>query len=133
MTRRLWATLGGMLFEEFPIVRSGPHVGGRRLDGLVVLDGPSRVAARRETIQLSGRDVVVIQTKANRLGMNLLGQALFSGELVRQAGVASVRSIALCTANDEMLQPLAARYGIEVVVDDGDGPRWVRAADEGSR
>jgi hypothetical protein len=132
MTRRLWATLGGTLFEEFPLVRSGPAVGGRRLDGLILVDEPSRLAASRETFELPGRDVVVIQTKANRLGMNVLGQALFSAELLRQAGVASVRTIALCTANDEVLQPLAARYGIEVVVDEGEGPRWVRSLGDAS-
>src|SRR4051812_6289410 len=127
MTRRLWQTLGGTLFEDYVAGPPGPNRGTRRLDGLVVVDGPDRIAARDEAPLLAGHDVVVIQTKANRLGMNLLGQALFSADLVRSAGPRRVRTIALCTADDEVLRPLAVRYGIEVVVDDGGGPSWVTA------
>jgi hypothetical protein len=125
MTRRLWQALGGTLFEEYVAVHPGRNRGTRRLDGVVVVDGPGRIAARGEAPQLAGHDVVVIQTKANRLGMNLLGQALFSAELLRDAGARRLRTIALCTADDEVLRPLAVRYGIEVVVDDGNGPLWV--------
>jgi hypothetical protein len=57
--------------------------------------------------------------------MNLLGQALFSAELVRGAGPRRLRTIALCTVDDQVLRPLAVQYGIEVVVDDGSGPRWL--------
>jgi hypothetical protein len=53
--------------------------------------------------------------------MNLLGQTLFSAELLRSAGLRNIRTIALCTADDEVLRPLAMRYGIEVVVDAGQG------------
>jgi hypothetical protein len=74
---------------------------------------------------LAGREVVVIQAKASRLGMNVLGQALFSRELLRAAGPRRIRTIALCTGDDEVLRPLAEEYGIEIVVDDGDGPRWL--------
>lgn len=69
--------------------------------------------------------MVVIQTKASRLGMNVLGQALFSAEILRASGARELRTIALCTGDDEILRPLAQRYGIEVVVDDGAGPRWM--------
>ncbi len=65
--------------------------------------------------------------------MNVLGQALFSAELLRQTGARGVRTIALCTADDEVLRPLAMRYGIEVVVDDGDGPRWMTPLSDASR
>ena len=69
--------------------------------------------------------MVVIQTKASRLGMSVLGQALFSAEILRAAGPREIRTIALCTADDELLRPLAQCHGIEVVVDKGDGPRWM--------
>src|SRR3954465_5981803 len=128
MTRRLWQTLGGTLFEEYTVVPPGPNRGTRRLDGLVILDGPHGIATRTESPHLTGQGVVAIQTKANRLGMNLLGQALFSAELLRSAGAERVRTIALCTADDEVLRPLAVQYGIEVVVDAGEGPHWLTPA-----
>ena len=133
MTRRLWKELGGTLFEEHLAVPPGPNRGARRLDGLLLLTEPFRLASRGETPELARQDVVVIQTKASRLGMNVLGQALFSAELLRQAGARGVRTIALCTADDEVLRPLAMRYGIEVVVDDGDGPRWMTPLSDVSR
>ncbi|RKQ90392.1 hypothetical protein C8N24_0194 [Solirubrobacter pauli] len=125
MTRRLWQAIGGTLFEEFVAVAPGPRTGTRRLDGLVLPDEPTRIAGRGEVPDLVDRDVVVIQTKASRLGMNVLGQALFSAELLRPAGPRRIRTIALCTADDQVLRPLAERYGIEVVVDNGTGPRWL--------
>lgn len=70
---------------------------------------------------LRGRDVVVIQTKAKRLGLYLMGQCLFSRDLVLELGAKSVRSIALCTKDDAVLRPLLeAHEGCEVVVFDGD-------------
>ena len=66
---------------------------------------------------MEGKDVIVVQAKANRLGMYLMGQTLFSAQLVRRFKPKSVRSVALCTANDEILRPLLEKYkGMEVVV-----------------
>jgi hypothetical protein len=47
--------------------------------------------------------------------MYLMGQAFFSVHLVRRLGVASVRTVALCTDYDEVLGPIARDHGIEVV------------------
>ena len=96
-------------------MQRGPDRGHRLLDGVVILWGP-RVIAKAADVQIAGRDIVVIQTKASRLGMYLLGQALFSRHLVEPFGPKSVRSVAVCTRGDAMLEPLAARYGIDVVV-----------------
>ena len=61
------------------------------------------------------------QTKASRLGMNLMGQCLFSRDLVIGLGAKTVRSIALCTQDDFTLRPLLEQHqGCEVVVFDGD-------------
>jgi hypothetical protein len=78
MTRRLWQSIGGVLFEEFVAVAPGPNRGTRRLDGLLLPGELTRLAERGEVPDLAGREVVVIQAKASRLGMNVLGQALFS-------------------------------------------------------
>ncbi len=47
--------------------------------------------------------------------MYLLGQALFSRELMRVFNPRSVRTVAVCERDDEVLRPLAERYGIEIV------------------
>jgi hypothetical protein len=118
MTRRYWQRVGGTLVEEFPMVRAGPGVGARRADGLIILGTEPRLAEPSEIDTLDGEDVIVIQTKASRLGMYLMGQALFSRHLVEERFDAkSVRSVALCQADDDVLRPLAGRAGIEVVVD----------------
>lgn len=65
--------------------------------------------------------------------MNVLGQALFSAEILRASRLSDIRTVALCTAGDEILRPLAQRYGIEVVVDNGTGPRWITGGDDESR
>jgi hypothetical protein len=101
--------------------------GARRLDGLVLVDQPFRLGSRSDAPEPAGQRLVVIQTKASRLGMNVLGQALFSAVILRAARPREIRTIALCTADDEVLRPLAERYGIEVVVDNGEGPRCLSA------
>lgn len=55
-----------------------------------------------------------------------MGQALFSAELIRRFNPASVRSVALCTA-DNALRPLLGPYPhVEVVVRDEFGPQRPR-------
>lgn len=49
--------------------------------------------------------------------MYLMGQALFSAELVKAFNPASIRSVALCTKDDSVLRPLLDPYpNVEVVV-----------------
>ena len=112
---RYWREIGGTLIEEFPSVRSGPNQGKRLLDGVVLLDSPHLIANHRE-VEIENRDIVVIQTKASRLGMYLLGQALFSRHLMMPFRPSSVDTVAICTKGDAVLEPLAAEYGIKVVV-----------------
>ena len=68
MTRRLWEELGGTLLEEYLAVRPSRTRGARRLDGLDLVDEPFRLGSRTDRPELSGQRVVVIQTKATRLG-----------------------------------------------------------------
>ena len=118
MTRRYWQRVGGTLVEEFLMVPRRPNVGRRLADGLIILDGEHRRLTSAE-VTLDGKDVIVVQTKANRLGMYLLGQALFSRELISEFfNPRSIRTVALCQVDDAVLRPIAERHGIEVVVDD---------------
>jgi hypothetical protein len=130
MTRRYWARVGGTLLEEYQVVPRRPGVGRRVVDALIVVDGQQRVASPGERVNLDGHDLIIVQAKASRLGMYLMGQALFSRELIKELGVKSrsIRTVALCSADDAVLRPIAGRYGIEVVVDDTvvAGGKWSR-------
>jgi hypothetical protein len=119
MTRWYWDKIGGLLIEEFPVVASKPGIGKRHLDGLIILGEPKSVSASKN-FDITGKDVIVIQAKAKRLGMYLMGQCLFSRDLVLQLGANTVRSVALCTKDDSELRPLLeAHAGCEVVVYEG--------------
>jgi hypothetical protein len=86
------------------------------LDGLIVLGGERCIAAAHE-VDIRDRDVVIVQAKAMRLGMYLMGQTLFSRELVRPFGPRSIESVALCAKDDEVMRPLLeANAGCRVVV-----------------
>ena len=64
-----------------------------------------------------GRDVTAVQSKNRRLGMTVAGQTLFSKELLKRFKPRSIRSVAVCTADDAVLRPLLERYkGCEVRV-----------------
>jgi hypothetical protein len=121
MLVRYWKQVGGTLAEEFPAVRGSRTASPRRLDGVIVLGGAHRRVPPHE-LEISDRDIVVVQVKASRLGMYLMGQALFSRELMKPFNPASIRTVALCAKDDSVLRPLAEQYGIEVEVDDGSSP-----------
>src|SRR5262249_36629933 len=80
-------------------------------------------ARLEEYDKLAGRNVIVVQTKAKRMGMYLMGQALFSARLVIAQGAKSVRSILLCTAADSVLLPLLKPFPeVEVWIYDKSNP-----------
>ena len=115
MTRRYGQRVGGTLLEEYLVVPSERGVGWRRVDGIIIVGGDHQ----REHVSLNGRDLIVVQTKVSRLSMPLLGQALFSRELVKaRFAPKSIRTVALCALDDAVLRPIAERFGIEVVVCD---------------
>ena len=116
MTRWYWRQIGGTLCEEFQAVPRTPTTGQRLFDAVILPRGEHK-RVRWQDISLEGQDVIVVQTKAQRLGMYLMGQTLFSAQLVRRFKPKSVRSVALCTIDDEVLRPLLERHkGMEVVV-----------------
>jgi len=118
---RYWESIRGTLIEEFPVVEASATCGPRRVDAVLLPEGAYRRAHWRE-VSLAGQHVIVVQAKANRLGMYLMGQAVFSLELIRAFRPASARSVALCTKDDSVLRPLLARYpdvGVVVVSDAG--------------
>lgn len=112
-----WEQVGGTLIEEFLVVKAGKGRGKRALDGLIVVGGPKERLAPGSKLDIEGKDVLIVQSKNARLGMSLMGQTLFSAELIRPLKPRSVQSIALCRETDEVLQPLLeAHEGCKVVV-----------------
>jgi hypothetical protein len=97
------------LIEEFVAVEQTPTCGRRVLDGVIIKDGEYRIAKQSE-VSLNGKDIIVVQTKASRLGMYLMGQALFSAQLIQRFKPRSVASVALCLQDDSVLRPLFEQY-----------------------
>ena len=115
LTRRYWQSVGGALIEEFPAVLRTESSAQRLLDGVIVL-GQAKVIVKHSDADIKGKDIIVIQTKASRLGMNLMGQAIISAKLMEKFEPRSIRSVAICTAGDKVLEALLPEYGIELVI-----------------
>ena len=117
MTKAYWAKRPekGTLYLEYPIC-------GRRIDGLVVLDRSSSkeaVSAKRapKPEDLSGKQVIVLQTKRNKLGMGVAGQTIISKTLLEQAGVEVVAAVAICLKIDEKILGALKEHGCDAVVE----------------
>ena len=117
LTREYWQSIGGTLIEEFPAVTKGDSNSRRLLDGVVILGGELRIAKASE-VDIEGKDIVVIQTKVNRLGMYLMGQAFFSRELMKTFKPKSIKTVAICGKDDTVMRDLCKEFDIEVVVYD---------------
>ena len=116
-TRKYWKSVGGLLIEEFSAVQESkiPDQENRYIDAVIVLNEPDSIH-NGNTYDLSGKDVIVVQTKKGRIGMYLLGQAFFSAQLIELHNPRSVRTVAICGKNDHMMNRLAKKNGIEIVV-----------------
>ena len=120
MTEWYWREVlkKGTLIKEYVAVeraKDGSN-GSRFLDGLVILDGPFKMSDDVRC-DIAGKDVVIIQSKNKQLGMYLMGQALFSRELLLKKGAKSVRSVAVCRKDDKVMRELLlAHPDIEVVI-----------------
>lgn len=116
-TRKYWESVGGLLIEEFVAVKRTKTNGRRPIDGLIVLGEETKIHDGN-TFDIKGKDVIVIQTKAIRLGMYLLGQAYFCKFLIAKHKPRSIRSVAICGRSDDIMEELAIAHGVEVVVID---------------
>ncbi|HET9252136.1 MAG TPA: hypothetical protein VFP58_08475 [Candidatus Eisenbacteria bacterium] len=116
MTRWYWQQIGGTLVEEFCAVRRAEGCSVRLLDGVIIKGGEFRIAHQSE-VTIEGQDIVVVQAKAKRLGMYLMGQVVFSAELMKRLKPRSVESVALVARDDDVLRPMLEKYqGMRVVV-----------------
>ena len=101
----------------------------RWADAVILPDEPHRQASVSDYPSLVGRNVIVVQTKIGRMGMYLMGQALFSARLALAAGATTVRSVLLCHRSDAALLPLLGPFPeVEVWVSDPTDPRMCHRA-----
>ena len=118
MTKAHWAKReeNGKLYLEYPIY-------GRRIDGLVVLDGSSSKEASKEkppTLAQLKKDkakVIILQTKRKKLGMGVAGQTIISKTLLEQEGVKVVAAVAICIEMDEKILGALKEHDCDAVVE----------------
>ena len=117
LTRRYWKEVGGTLVEEFVMVPRGKNNGIRLIDAIIIPSGETKIAKQSE-VSIDGKDIIAVQTKSTRLGMYLMGQTLFSEQLLRKYhNPKSILSVALCTKDDEVLRPMLEKYpNMKVVI-----------------
>ena len=106
LTRAYWKQVGGTLIEEFVLVPRGESNGVRLIDAIILPDEETKILKQKNVV-LEGKNVIAVQTKAKRLGMYLMGQTIFSEELLKKYHKPkSIQSVALCTKDDSVLRPL---------------------------
>ena len=117
LIRAYWQRVGGTLVEEFPVVRRTRRNGPRYIDAVIILGEETRIASAND-VSLDGKDIICVQAKRDRLCMYLMGQTLFSKQLLETGfNPKSVLSVALCTRDDEVLRPLLEKHdNVRVVV-----------------
>ena len=130
---KYWDRVGGTLVREFqmvPAIRKEGQ-GGRFLDGLIVSPGrPPKtpplkwsnfIKEREGKDPFKGKNLLMVQAKAQKLGMGLMGQAFFSRILTRNSmredewKPNSLRWVILCKKSDPKLEVLCGYFGIDVV------------------
>ena len=115
LTRRYWEEISGTLIEEFLAVPKGKNNSQRLIDGVILL-GEDKKIVKWDQVVIENKDIVILQTKANRLGMYLMGQALFSIELMKKFNPRSIRSVMICTKDDEVMRNISEKYGLEIKI-----------------
>lgn len=101
----------GHLVLEFLAVKKTEQNARRLIDGIIILNPDSN---NPEIIK--NKDIIVIQTKPNRIGMYLLGQALFSREIMMKHEPRSIKTVAICSKGDSIMEEIAKKYNIFVEI-----------------
>ena len=117
MTRWYWRTVNqrqGLLIEEFPAVKRDGTTGKnkRHIDGVIVLgeNAERRGPHKGDRELVKGKRVIVIQSKARRLGMSLIGQVVVSRELLKDLKAKVVKSVGVCREDDQILRAVLGRF-----------------------
>ena len=107
------------MIEEFTAIPgdSKNEIGKRLIDGIIVLDEPKHIQTGGK-FDFTGKDIIVLQTKKERLGMYLMGQAFFSREIMKRYNPNSIKTVAICGKRDREMEAICSRFGIDVAVID---------------
>ena len=117
MLLEYWKQTGGVLIEEFHAVKRTSTNSQRYIDGIIILGEETRIGNRDDIELINGREIIVVQVKANRLGMYLMGQTLFSLRLMEKFNPSKITSVALCSDDDSIMRPLLEKLeGCKVVI-----------------
>lgn len=91
------------------------RVGKRLIDGIIIKDGPKKIS-QTNAVDLTEKDIIVVQTKGYRLGMYLMGQAFFSRKIMKRYEPRSIETVAICAKGDEDMEALCGQFDIAVEV-----------------
>lgn len=117
MTRWYWRVkkhCKGLLIREFPAIEGGKGraEGKRHIDGVIVSGKKSgdRKGRKGDRTMVKDKKVIVIQSKAKRLGMYLIGQTIVSRELMKALGAKVVLSVAVHRKDDPVMKRVLERF-----------------------
>jgi hypothetical protein len=117
MTEWYWRTLNegkGLLIREFPAVEGGKGraEGKRHIDGVIICGkkNGNRKGRKGDQTKVKGKKVIVIQSKAKRLGMYLIGQTIVSRELMKALGAKVVLSVAVHRKDDPVMRKVLESF-----------------------
>jgi hypothetical protein len=117
MTRWYWRTVNkrkGLLIEEFAAVKKDRSNGKnkRHIDGVIVLglEAGRRGPQKGDRELVAGKEVIVIQSKARRLGMGLIGQVVVSSKLLEGLGADVLKSVGVCKEDDKVLNEVLKTF-----------------------
>jgi hypothetical protein len=117
MTEWYWRTLNkgkGQLIREFTAVEGGKGraEGKRHIDGVIICGKVSgnRKGKKGDRAKVKGKKVIVIQSKAKRLGMYLIGQTIVSRELMKALGAKVVLSVAVHRKDDPVMRKVLESF-----------------------
>ena len=117
MTEWYWRTLNegkGLLIREFPAVEGGKGraEGKRHIDGVIICGKKkgNRKGRKEDRAKVRGKKVIVIQSKAKRLGMYLIGQTIVSRELMKALGAKVVLSVAVHRKDDPVMRKVLESF-----------------------
>lgn len=120
--RKYWEHEGGLLIEGFQVVPKKKNTGkGKQIiDGIIVLGEEKRIQTGG-TYDFTDKDIIIIQTEKDPLGMQFLGEAFSSREAIMRYQPRSIRTVAICSRHDEEMYRLCEEFHIEMlVVPEGD-------------
>lgn len=106
-TRLYWQTMGGFLIEEFHVTEldSADGISRRFIDGVIICAEKfgNQVGG---TKAIEGKDVISVQSNGTKFPMSLMGQALFSKDLLEMHKPRSIQSVVICASGDALLEEI---------------------------